>query len=140
VNGLVLDTDVVSALRRIERDPALAAWLAGQDGAGLRLTAVTLLELEVGVRSKEKADPTQGAILRTWLEAVRMRFADAVLPFDADAAAIGAEISLMRTRGLADVLIAATALAAGYAVATRNTKDFADIPGLTVVNPWLPTL
>ena len=67
----VLDTNVVSELRKVQIDKAdlnLAAWAQSVDAADLFVSAITLMELELGVLSIERKDASQGAMLRSWLE------------------------------------------------------------------------
>jgi predicted nucleic acid-binding protein len=134
--AVLLDTDVLSALRRPERNPHLAKWLTGQDAEEFYISAVTEMEIVAGVLAKERQDPAQGLVLRLWLESVQKLFQGRVLPFDSSTARVAAAIAVLRTRGLADTQIAATAIAHSMPLATRNTKDFADIPGLALVDPW----
>jgi predicted nucleic acid-binding protein len=123
-------------MRRADRDPVLAAWLADRDKSRAYLSAVTDLELALGVLAKEAKDPAQGKVLRAWLDAVRDEYAGRILAFDASLAETAASIGRIRTRGLAEVLIAATAVANSMTLATANTRDFDDIPGLALDNPW----
>jgi predicted nucleic acid-binding protein len=72
----ILDTNVVSELRKAKAgkaDANVVAWAEDQDPSALFLSAITLLELEMGVRQMERRDSTQGAVLRAWM-------ADRVLP------------------------------------------------------------
>lgn len=131
----LLDTVIVSAMRRVDRDPALAAWLDTCQATDLHLCAITMMELEVGVLRKEKTDRTQGAVLRRWFDAVGTEFADRVVPVTHAAALAAAQITMIRSRGYSDTLIAATALVNDIPVVTRNVRDFVDIPQLRVINP-----
>jgi len=135
VSAYLLDTVVLSAMRRPERDPKLVTWLGICKPEELYLCAITMLEVEVGVLSKQRDDPTQGALLRTWFDTVCAQFADRVLPVTHATALAAARIAMIRSRGYSDTLIAATALANDIPVATRNVKDFIDIPQLRVINP-----
>ena len=68
----ILDTNVISELRKAKAgkaDANVVAWAASQDPSALFLSAITLLELEMGVRLTERRDSAQGAILRAWMEA-----------------------------------------------------------------------
>jgi len=138
VTGLLLDTNALSAMRRVDRDPVFASWLAAQQSEQLHICAITELELEHGVLVKERSDPAQGAVLRAWLTGVQAEFQHRTLPFDAACARVAARIWLLRSRGYSDLLIAATAQANDMGVVTRNVRDFDDIPGLAVINPWRP--
>jgi toxin FitB len=135
----VLDTNVVSELRKAKAgkaDPNVVAWARSVPVPSLYLSAVTVLELEIGVLLVERRDPTQGSLLRTWLlDHVLTAFADRVLAVDTTVAVTCARLHVPDPRADRDALIAATALAHGMKVVTRNVADFEplDIP---VLNPW----
>lgn len=136
---LVLDTNVVSEIRKIRQGRAdinVAAWANEVDSATLFLSAITVLELELGVLRAERRDPDQGAVLRRWLEGQVLReFEDRILPVDTEVARRYATLHVPDPRGERDALIAATALVHGLAVATRNVADFR-ATGVAIVNPW----
>lgn len=135
----VLDTNVVSELRKAgdgRADPAVTAWLTGHDAATFFLSAITVMELEIGVRRIERRDQAQGALLRTWLdEQVLPEFDTRVLPVDTVVALLCARLHVPDPRSDRDALIAATALAHGMTVVTRNIADFWDT-GVSLVDPW----
>lgn len=136
----VLDTNVVSELRKVragKTDPNLAAWAESVDAAELFVSAITIMELELGVLAIERKDPAQGAILRTWLEDhVLTEFLERTLPVDTAVAQRCARLHVPDRRGERDALIAATALVHGMTVVTRNTADF-EPTGVDILNPWL---
>ena len=122
---ILLDTNLVSELRRGPRaDPAVRAW-ADRTPAGLFwLSAITLLELEIGVLRIERRDPAQGALLRHWLEqSVLARFQGRMLAVDQDVARRCARLHVPDPRPNRDALIAATALVHGLILVTRNETD-----------------
>jgi predicted nucleic acid-binding protein len=133
----VLDTNVVSELRRPEKaNPRVAAWASSVPLASIFLSAITILEIELGVLSIERRDAAQGRILRIWIdEQVMPRFEDRILPIDAVIAQRCARLHIPNPRAERDALIAATALVHGMTIVTRNVSDFApmDVP---VFNPW----
>lgn len=132
----LLDTNVVSALRVRGREPQVQAWAAPIPVVDQFVTALTIAEIERGVVAKERTDPTQGAILRQWLEEhVLPAFAGRVLPFDLPAARILATYPIPDQAPLGDALIAAIAQSAGMTIATRNTRHFEPL-GVSIVNPW----
>lgn len=135
----VLDTNVVSELRRVragKADPNLAAWADSVDAAELFISAITLMELELGVLAIERKDVAQGAVLRAWLDQhVVPEFSERTLPIDAAVARRCARLHVPDRRGERDALIAATALVHGMTVATRNVAHFAPT-GVAIVNPW----
>lgn len=135
----VLDTNVVSELRKVRLgkvDANVAAWTESVDAADLFVSAITIMELELGVLSLERKDAAQGAMLRSWLEQhVLPEFAGRTLPIDTAVAQRCARLHVPDKRGERDALIAATAIVHGMAVVTRNVADFKPT-GVTVVNPW----
>jgi predicted nucleic acid-binding protein len=133
----VLDTNVVSELRRPERsNPNVRAWVTEQMLAALYLSAVTVLELEIGARRMERMDARQGALLLSWIDRqVLPLFADRILPIDASVARRCAPLHVPDRRNDRDAYIAATALVHGMTVVTRNTGDFQGT-GVPLINPW----
>jgi predicted nucleic acid-binding protein len=135
----VLDTSVVSELRKVragKADPNVAAWTESVDAADLFVSAITLMELELGVLSIERKDATQGAVLRAWLERhVLPELSGRTLPVDTAVTQRCARLRVPDKRGERDALIAATALVHGMTVVTRNVADFQSI-GVTILNPW----
>lgn len=136
----VLDTNVVSDLRRVragKANPGVAEWAGATSSALMFVSVITLHELEHGVLLKERADPTQGALLRAWLDgSVTAAFADRILPVDARVAQRAAALHVPDPAPFRDALIGATALVEGMVVVTRNVADFEPFPGLKVHNPW----
>ncbi|KMM74778.1 twitching motility protein PilT [Xanthomonas sp. NCPPB 1128] len=137
----VLDTNVLSELRKVRlgrADANVAAWTESVDAADLFISAITVMELELGILSIERKDATQGAMLRSWLEQhVLPEFAGRTLPIDTAVAQRCARLHVPDKRGERDALIAATALVHGMAVVTRNVSDF-EPTGVPVVNAWEP--
>jgi hypothetical protein len=136
----LLDTNVVSELRKAragKADRNVAAWAAGVPVANTFLSVITIRELEIGTLLVERRDPSQGAILRTWLdEHVLPGFAERILPVDAVVARRSAALHVPDPRPVRDAFIAATALVHRMTVVTRNTADFKPT-GAKVIDPWL---
>ena len=135
----VLDTNVVSELRKVRADKAdanVAAWSASVDAAWLFVSAVTIMELETGVLQIERRDARQGALLRAWLDHhVLPEFAGRVLPIDTAVALRCARLHVPDRQSERDALIAATAIVHGMTVVTQNVADFM-ATGVSVLNPW----
>ncbi|MEB0140130.1 MULTISPECIES: type II toxin-antitoxin system VapC family toxin [unclassified Undibacterium] len=135
----VLDTNVVSELRKVrlgKADANVTAWAESVDAADLFVSAITIMELELGVLSIERKDVTQGAMLRSWLEQhVLPEFSGRTLPVDTAVALRCARLHCPDQRGERDALIAATALVHGMTVVTRNVADFKPT-GVSLINPW----
>ena len=137
----LLDTNVVSELRKAasgRADANVVAWARGRKTASLYVSAITVLELELGVLQMERRDLTQGSVLRAWLVShVLPAFADRVLPVDMAVALQCARLHMPNRRAERDCMIAATALVHGMTVVTRNVPDF-EGTGALLVNPWAP--
>lgn len=135
----LLDTNVVSELRKAgdgRADPRVTAWLSRSDAADFYLSAVTLMELELGVLLIARRDQQQGDRLRAWLDTyVLPEFAERTLPVDATVARRCARLHVPDPRPERDAFIAATALVHSMTVVTRNVADF-EATGVALVNPW----
>lgn len=138
----VLDTNVVSELRKVRHgkaDANVAAWAENADADSLFVSAISILELELGVLSVERRDAAQGAVLRDWLaHHVLPEFSARTLAVDTAVALRCARLHVPDRRSERDALIAATALVHGMAVVTRNIADFQST-GVPLVNPWIPS-
>lgn len=135
----VLDTNVISELRKVragKADANVAAWSASVDAASLFVSAITIMELETGVLQVERRDPSQGAMLRAWVDHhVLPEFAGRVLPIDTVVAQRCARLHVPDRQSERDALIAATALVHGMTVVTRNVADFT-ASSVNILNPW----
>lgn len=135
----VLDTNAVSELRKAQlgkANPRFVQWADGASPADLYVSAITIMEIEIGTVQMERRAPSQGAALRRWLEnQVLPSFEGRVLPVDVDVARRCAHLHVPDRKNERDALIAATALIHKMAVVTRNVGDFTST-GVTLVNPW----
>jgi toxin FitB len=136
---IVVDTNVISELMRGERNPAVVAWVEAQPRARLYTTCVNQAEILYGIAALPDGR-RRTALAATAEMMFAEEFAGRVLPFEARAAARYSEIVIARRLAgkpieKFDALIAATALAAGASIATRDSGGFAGC-GLTVIDPW----
>ena len=135
----ILDTNVVSELRQGKTrraDRHVAAWAASASPADLYVSAMTIFEIELGVRRLERRDAARGGVLRAWMDgSVRPAFQGRVLPMDEAVALRCATLHVPDDRSERDAMIAATALVHAMTVVTRNTADFAPM-GVALLNPW----
>jgi toxin FitB len=131
----VLDTNVISAVRRPDRAPRVAAWLNGKSEQDLFLSVITIGEIERGIRQQEMRHPAFAHALRTWLDRTILLFSDRLLPFDAEDARIWGRLSTEIGHTGADLMIAASALRHTATVVTGNVSDFAPT-GVRIENPF----
>jgi len=133
----ILDTDVVSALRRRERlEPQARAWLDATPDLHMFLSGITILELQYGALLRRHRDKAQGDLFIDWINRfVLPSFAGRIIAFDAAAAIRCAALHIPDRRPERDAMIAATGLEHGLTVVTRNVRDFAAM-GVPFLNPW----
>lgn len=133
----LLDTNVVSELRRPDKaDRNVLAWANAVPAASFFMSAISILEIEVGARLIARKDAVQGAILRDWIDDhILARFEGRILAIDTVVAQRCAQLHVPNPRAERDALIAATALVHGLTVVTRNVADF-EPTGVTLLNPW----
>ena len=132
----LLDTNVVSELRRQRPHGAVVAWLQSLDDAQMFLSAVTLGEIQAGIELTRAQDPQKAAEIEAWLELVADTYN--VLPMDAAAFRAWARLMHRKSDTLyEDAMIAATAKVHGLTIATRNVADFNAL-GVEVFNPFGP--
>ncbi len=137
---ILLDTNVLSELMRPLPDPNVVRWLDARPGWDVWISAVTVAEIQLGI-SLLPAGKRKELFLDRAEQMFQEDFPDRCLPFDCEAAFEYALIVAERNRqghpiSVEDAQIAAIAITAGLALATRNTKDFSDITGLKLVDPW----
>lgn len=130
----LLDTNVVSELRKPKPHGAVLSWIQGLEDNQLHLSAVTIGEIQSGIELTREQDVAKATEIETWLEAVAMAYN--VLPMDGHTFRVWAQLMHRRSDTLyEDAMIAATAKVHGLTVATRNTADFKAF-GVTLFNPF----
>ena len=133
----ILDTNVVSELRKAKKAHSnVRRWAQSLPAASLYISAISVLELEIGILLMERRDRKQGAVLRAWMDGhVLPAFSSRILAIDTPVAQRCASLYVPNPRSDRDALIAATALVHGMTVVTRNVNHFQPM-GVAVVNPW----
>ena len=131
----LLDTHVISELRRRTPHGAVITWLRAVPDSALYLSAMTLGELQAGIEITRDRDATKAAEIEAWLDQVVEVYN--VLPVDARVFRSWAVLMHRRSNDLmADAMIAATAQVHNLTVVTRNRRDFERL-GVAVVNPFV---
>jgi toxin FitB len=135
----LLDTNVISELRRPDKaDHNVVAWASKIPATEFFLSAISILEIELGALLIARKDAAQGEVLRAWIDnQILPRFEGRILAVDTIMAQRCARLHVPDPRAERDALIAATALVHGLTVVTRNVADFQPA-GAALLNPWQP--
>src|SRR4051812_42748376 len=133
----LLDTNVISELRRPDKaDRNVVAWANAIPAASFFVSAISILEIELGALLVARKDAAQGAVLRAWIDhQILLRFDGRILAVDTAVAQRCARLHVPDPPAERDALIAATAMVHGLTVVTRNVVDF-EPTGVALMNPW----
>ena len=132
----LLDTNIVSELRKPKPHGSVVAWISAQDASSLYLSAMTIAELQRGVEMTREQDSEKAGQIEAWLE--QLMFTGQVLAMDAAVCRAWAKVMHRRSDTLVeDAFIAATAGVHRLVVVTRNVRDFKTL-GVDTLNPFDP--
>ena len=130
----LLDTNIVSEIRKRKPHGAVVAWLDGLRADQIFVSAVTLGELQQGIERMRQQDPDKATAIEAWVD--ELGNLTTILPLDGRCFREMARMMVGRQADLLyDVMIAATARLHGLTVATRNEKDFKHL-GVEIINPF----
>ena len=139
MRGIVLDTNVVSALFHVQEDVNVKRWFLDQKLESLYLTSINLAEILFGIRKLVQG--RRRGILEQWVEdTIYPNFMERILSFDQSAADVWANMiiadrAIGKPRPLVDSYIGAIVKVSGFAIATRNQRDFEGLD-FEIINPF----
>jgi hypothetical protein len=135
----IVDTNVISELRKTKSgraEKAVVEWAQSVPPNSIFLSVIGVYEIKFGILKLASRNPSEAQRLDDWLShTIVPSFTDRILPLDEAIAILLAGMMAPKTRPYRDAIIAATAQHHGYAVVTRNVRDFAELP-VRVINPW----
>ncbi len=136
MSGCLLDTNIVSELRREERaDAGLLAWFEAEPEEGMFLSVITLGEVRKGIERLRPRDPSQAHRLELWLRRLKTQFAGKLLSVTPEISDRWGRMQGLRPLPVVDSLLAATAIEHDLTLVTRNEADFVGL-GSRVLNPF----
>ncbi len=131
----LLDTCIISELRKSRCDPRVAAWMAGTRPTEAFLSVVTLGEIRRGIELHRAKDAKAAGSLDRWLVGLEEHYIDRILPITTTIADRWGRLCLNQPLPVSDGLIAATAIEHRLALVTRNVADF-ERSGVSILNPF----
>jgi toxin FitB len=133
--AFLLDTNVVSELRRPQPDPRVLSWLASTASVDLHLSVLVAGEIRRGIELLRPREPDRAARLDVWLGGLVASYADRLIPVSALVADTWGRLSSLRPLPVADGLMLATAKVYGLTLVSREAPALADL-GVQTFNPW----
>lgn len=133
----LLDTSVVSELRKRDPDLHLLTWYAAISSADLFLSVLTIGEIRLGIERLRRKDSTQAGRLEDWLQGLHAVYRDHIIDVDNAVAQEWGRLNVPDPVPVIDGLLAASAKVRGWTLVTRNTADLART-GVTLHNPFRP--
>lgn len=135
--AFLLDTNVVSEVRRAAADSNMRAWLESVPDAELYLSVLVIGEVRQGIERLRRRDPAQVAVFEAWLSTLLHDYGDRIVPVTAEVAEEWGRLNVPDPLPVVDGLMAATAKVRGWTLVTRNVSDLART-GVRLLNPFDP--
>lgn len=132
---ILLDTMVLSELRKTKPNTGVVTYLKAQLPETIFLSAMTIGEIEAGIKKQRSIAPEFAEELSQWLTMMELQFAPFILPVTPTVAKLWGRLCVQTGNKGIDNLIAATALVHNLPVVTRNVRDF-EVVGVRVFNPF----
>ena len=133
--SFLIDTDVVSALRRPDKNPSVRKWLESNREQLIYLSVITIGELRRGIEMRRARELAAAALLEAWLEELKSTYDSHILPVGTSVAEAWGRLTATQRQNPADAMIAATALVHDLTVVTRNVRHFAGM-SVRVLDPF----
>jgi predicted nucleic acid-binding protein len=133
----LLDTNVISELRRRRPDPHVVAWYDSVSSAEIYISVLSVGEIRLGIERLRRKDAAQTDLLEQWLRGLRATYAGHIIDVDASVAEEWGRLNVPDPLPVIDGLLAASAKARGWTLVTRNTADLARC-AVPVLNPFMP--
>ena len=133
---MLLDTMVLSELRKARPNAGVVTYLKEQAADAVFLSAMTIGEIEAGIEKQKSIEPVFALELSQWLALMELQFAASILPVTPAIAKLWGRLCVQTGNKGIDNLIAATALAHNLLLVTRNVRDFEGL-GVRVFNPFV---
>ncbi|HYZ52463.1 MAG TPA: type II toxin-antitoxin system VapC family toxin [Streptosporangiaceae bacterium] len=131
----LLDTNVISELRKRTPNHAVTTWFDATPSSGLFLSCLTIGEIRCCIERLRRKDDAQALAIEHWLTGLRTIYRDRITAIDADITEVWGRLNVTQQLPVVDGLLAATALSRDWTLVTRNTADFAHC-GVCLLNPW----
>jgi len=133
----LLDTNVVSELRKRNPDPHVLAWYKSVTSAELFVSVLTIGEIRLGIERLRRKDGPQADLIEQWLRGLHVTYRDHLIDVDADVAEEWGRLNIPDPLPVIDGLLAASAKIRGCTLVTRNTADL-QRSGIALLNPFEP--
>ena len=135
MKGYLIDTNVLSELRRPKRNSSVVGWFRSIPVDDLFLSVLTLGEIRRGIELLRRKDPTAANALERWFNGILVDFSEKILPIDTAVSEQWGRLSILQPLPSIDGLLASTAIVYDLTIVTRNIADF-DRSGVALLNPF----